>query len=367
MSASAAGPRSHLIVHSAEPLNAEPPLDRLRARFLTDSDDFYVRSHGDTPRLDASTHRLRIDGLVARPLDLSLDDLRRRFPERRVTAVLQCAGNRRADLQPVRATTGDPWSAGAIGHAEWTGVPLADLLREAGSADDASLHVAFASADTVTMETEGRFNYGVSIPIATARSPDVLCAWAMNGRPLAPEHGHPLRVVVPGFAGVRSAKWLTAITVQATPSDNHMQRRDYRMLPSDILTEEAIDWSRGTTIDAMPLNAAICEPATGATVPAGPVAVRGWAVASQRDIARVDVSADGGRSWMQATLEQHEGASCWSWRFWTATVPLAPGEHELAVRAWDDAGQTQPARADEVWNVKGYLSAAIHRVPVRAT
>ena len=353
-----------MIVHSSAPFNAEPPLDRLRASFITDACDFYVRSHGDIPALDADRHTLRIDGLVAQPLALGLAELRARFPETTVNAVLQCAGNRRADLQGVRPTSGDPWAAGAIGNARWTGVRLADLLDAAGAADDLGLHVAFAAADTVELPGEGRFRYGVSIPAAKARASETLVAWAMNGAELAPAHGAPLRAVVPGFAGVRSAKWLTAITVQAAQSANHMQQRDYRLLPAHV-TAETVRWDEGVVIDDMPLTAAICEPAAGAALAAGPVRVRGYAIASARRVTRVDVSPDGGRSWHQASL-RHDDAAPWSWVFWETALALAAGPHELVVRAWDSAGQTQPSRPEDVWNFKGYLSAAWHRVPVSA-
>jgi len=353
-----------LIVHSETPYNAEPPLARLRARMTTAQPDFYVRSHGTIPHLDAATHRLRVGGCVATPLDLSMAELRQRFPERSVTAVMQCAGNRRADMQPVRPTSGDPWAPGAIGNAEWTGVALADVLRAAGAETDAALHVAFDACDEVEMPNEGRFAYGASIPMAKAMSPEVLLAFAMNGEPLAPEHGFPLRVVVPGFAGVRSPKWLATITVQDKPSDNHMQQRDYKLVPPDV-TEATVNWEKGLTIYDMPLNAAICEPAPHATLKAGSTALRGYAVATARDIMRVDISIDGGRSWKQAELE-HDADAPWSWTFWTATLNLPKGEHELAVRAWDSAGQTQPASPDDTWNFKGYLSAAWHRVHVSA-
>ena len=357
-------PRSSLIVHSAIPFNAEPPLHRLRAGFVTAQRDFYVRCHGDIPQLDEATHRLRVGGLLATPLDLSMAELRGRFAHRVVRAVMQCAGNRRADMQTVKPTSGDPWAAGAIGNAAWTGVALADVLKAAGAREDAGLHVAFDACDTVEMPEEGRFAYGASIPMTKAMSPEVLLAFAMNGEPLAPEHGFPLRVVVPGYAGVRSPKWLAAVTVQSEPSDNHMQARDYKLLPADM-TQDTVDWDRGFTIYDMPLNAAICEPAAHAEVRAGGTTLRGYAVATARGIVRVDVSMDGGRSWSQARLEQDANAP-WSWTFWTATLELPPGEHELAVRAWDSAGQTQPACVRDTWNFKGYLSGAWHRVPVSA-
>ena len=357
--------KSDLIVHSETPYNAEPPLNRLLASAVTAQADFYVRSHGSIPKLKESKHRLSVDGKVQTKLNLSMADLRKRFPERIVTAVMQCAGNRRADMQVVRPTSGDPWAPGAIGNATWTGVSLADVLSAADAGTDPALHVAFEACDEIDMPGEGRFSFGVSIPMTKAMSPEVLLAYAMNGEALAPEHGFPLRLVVPGFAGVRSPKWLTTITVQDQPSDNHMQQRDYKLLPPDV-TEETVDWAKGMTINDMPLNAAICEPAPRAALKPGRTVLRGYAIATAREVMRVDVSIDGGRSWIQAELEPSPGGP-WSWRFWNATIDLPKGEHELVVRAWDSAGQTQPALPDDTWNFKGYLSAAWHRVRVFAS
>ncbi len=351
-----------LIVHSETPFNAEPPLAALRAHFLTAQSDFYVRSHGNIPALDPATYRLAVGGQVATPLDLSLSELKSRFPHHTVTAIMQCAGNRRADMQGVRPTTGDPWSAGAIGNAEWTGIRLADLLDAAG-ADPAAAHVALDSADEINHPEEGRFTFGVSVPTAKARAPETLLAWSMNGEDLAPQHGYPLRLVVPGYAGIRSAKWLTAITVQSEPSANHMQQRDYKLLPADM-PADTIDWSKGITIEEMPLNAAICDPAPYADLEAGPTRIRGYANATARRIVRVDVSADGGRTWSQATLTA-DPAAPWAWTFWQLTLDLQSGDRDLVARAWDSAGQTQPATPDDTWNCKGYLSAAQHRIPIR--
>lgn len=354
--------KPELIVLSQAPFNAEPALPALRQSFTTPQSRFYVRSHGEIPSIDARKHRLTVGGDVSTPLDLGVDELKSRFVHRTVTAVLQCAGNRRADLQQVRPTAGDPWAPGAIGNAEWTGVGLADVLWAAGASTGPGRHVAFQSADTIVMPGEKPFRFGVSVPAAKALAPEMLIAWAMNGEDLAPEHGFPLRLVVPGFAGVRWPKWLTGITVQDRPSDNHMQQRDYKMMPPEM-REDTADWSKGVTIDDMPLNSAICEPAPYAELKPGRHAVRGYAVATARAVARVDVSADGGRNWTQAVLEPE--AAPWSWTFWRSELDLHPGEHELAVRAWDSAGQTQPATPDEVWNFKGYLCASWHIVRVR--
>lgn len=352
---------SALIIHSHQPFNAEPPLPRLRRAFFTPAELFYVRSHGTIPEVDATTYRLHIGGKVQRQLDLSLDDLRREFTPRSLPAVLQCAGNRRADMMSVRPVRGDLWAGGAIGNAVWTGVPLAAVLHAAGAAPEAG-HVAFDALDLC--EADGaRFYYGVSIPMAKAQAPEVLLAFAMDGAPLKPEHGYPLRVVVPGYAGVRSAKWLAAITVQDAPSAGPMQARDYKLFPPNIDPDTA-DPEHGMVINDMPLNAAICEPVAHAALVPGVVTLRGWATASGRSVARVDVSANGGRDWIQATLDAPADAP-WSWTFWEAKLDLPRGEHELAVRAWDSAGQTQPALPDDTWNFKGYLSASWHRVPVR--
>jgi sulfite oxidase len=345
---------SGLVVHSTEPLNVEPKLDVLRASFLTPQNHFYIRTHGKVPRIDPSDHRLALRGRVERPFELSLDELRRRFPRRSVIAALQCAGNRRADFLSVGHVSGEPWQAGAIGNAEWMGISLADVLHEAGVADPRARHVAFGCRDEVELQGE-RFRYAVSIPMAKARSPEVLLAFQMNGEPLSPEHGAPLRVIVPGFAGARSAKWVSEIEVCETPAETPVQEKDYKLLPPHM-TETSVDWDAGFTIYEMPLNAAICEPARHARLQAGPVTIRGYAVAAGREIMRVDVSYDGGRHWQHAALEKR-GDSPWSWAFWEAMLDIPAGEHELVARAWDSAGQTQPALPD--------LNASWHRVPVR--
>ncbi len=353
-----------LIVHKSEPLNAEPPLELLAKAFVTPGECFYIRTHGEIPHLDAARHRLRIEGLVSEPLDLSMDELRSRFPRRVMTATLQCAGNRRAELSDVAPVSGTQWGAGAIGTAEWAGVALSDVLRAAGIWEDttAELHVAFEAADMVSKEGR-RFTYGASIPLAKALSPDVLLADEMNAAPLAPEHGFPLRVVVPGYIGARSPKWLTAIRVQDRPSDNHFQQTEYKLYPPEM-SAESIDPNAGAMLYEFPLNAAICAPADGATLPAGPVALRGYAIASGRSIERVEVSTDSGRSWTRAEIAAGRGET-WAWVLWTARIELPAGEHELLVRAWDGAAQTQPERAEHVWNPKGYVASAWHRVRVR--
>ena len=350
-----------MIVHRGYPLNAEPRGEVLRAAFITPQRDFYIRSHGTIPRLNAADYRLRVGGQGLTSQELSLDDLRSRFPQQRVTAVLQCAGNRRADMGLVKHVSGDAWQTGAISNAEWGGVSLGDVLRAAGAREGADLHVAFDSHDEI--EEEGkRFRFGVSIPIAKALAPETLLAFTMNGEPLAQQHGFPLRAVVPGYAGVRSPKWLAAITVQDRPSANRIQAEEYMLFPPDM-TKLTEDFGKGVVINDMPLTSAILEPSAGTRLPAGAARLRGYALATGQAIARVEVSGDGGRTWAAAEIERHADAP-WSWTFWSAALNLPRGEHELVVRAIDGAGRSQPATAEEIWNFPGYLCTAWHRIPV---
>ncbi len=346
-----------MMIHTLMPYNAEPALPLLVEKFHTPETVFYSRNHGAIPQADPA-YRLHVGGMVGEALDLSVADLQSRFAHHTVTATLQCAGNRRADLQPVKHTSGHPWEAGAIGTADWTGARLADVLEAAGVARGAS-DVAFESLDLVADHDDSPF--AVSIPMAKALAPEVLLAWAMNGDALTSRHGAPLRAVVPGYAGVRSAKWVTAVMVRDSPADSPVQRQDYKLLPAHV-TAETADWDRSAPINAMPVNSAICVPEAGAVM-AGATVVRGWAMASERTVARVDVSSDGGATWRQAALEQ---GGTWAWTLWQVTLDLEQGEHELVVRAWDDAGQTQPSRIAECWNFKGYLAAAWHRVRIAA-
>ena len=226
------GKRSDLIVHQREPFNAETGLAALAEGPVTATDAFYVRGHGAVPEIDPAAWRLHVDGAVERELDLSFATLREAFVERHVTATLQCAGNRRAGLIAIRDIPGEaPWGAGATGTATWTGVALADVLALAHPSRAVG-HIGFEGAD-LCPEAQPAQRFGGSIPLDKARRPEVLLAWAMNGEPLLPVHGAPLRVVVPGYIGARSVKWLERIEVRATPWPGYFQHVVYRLLPED--------------------------------------------------------------------------------------------------------------------------------------
>jgi sulfite oxidase len=213
--------RGDLIVHEQEPFNAETPLHALRDP-LTTNEAFYVRSHAPVPAVDLASWHLRVRGLVERELDLSIGTLREAFEEREVTATLQCAGNRRVGLLAVRDIPGEePWGPGATGTARWAGVALGDVLELARPLRGAA-YVGFEGADICPKPTPAE-HFGGSIPLDKARRPEVLLAWAMNGEPLPQVHGAPLRVVVPGYIGARSVKWLERIEVRPQPWAGYYQ------------------------------------------------------------------------------------------------------------------------------------------------
>ncbi len=354
------GKRGDLVVHEEEPFNAETGLAALAEGPLTATDAFYVRGHAAVPEIDPAAWRLHVDGIVERELDLSLGTLREALPEREVTATLQCAGNRRAGLIAVRDIPGEaPWGPGATGTARWTGVALADVLALAVPLGEAA-HVGFTGAD-VCLEAKPAQRFGGSIPLDKARRPEVVLAWAMNGEPLPLVHGAPLRVIVPGYIGARSVKWLERIEVSSAPSQGYFQHVTYRLLPEDGHPGPGA----GVPLGLVALNSDVLSPADGATVPAGPIEVRGYAFAGgERHVVRVDVSLDSGVTWTQAELLEDLGR--WAWRHWRITVVLAPGEHEILIRAWDSSAATQPEDEAALWNPKGYVNNSRPRIRVRA-
>ncbi|MCW2559961.1 MAG: putative oxidoreductase [Mycobacterium sp.] len=358
------GKRRDMIVRAQSPFNAEPPASVLARADITAVDAFFCRNHGLFPDIAAEQWHLTVGGAVSEPLDLTYDELIKRFSTYSVVATLGCAGNRRAEMVKERPMPGkEPWAHGAISTAEWRGARLADVLDAAGVRRDDGLHVAFAAPD-VAGEALPVQPYGGSITLSKAMSDEVLLAWEMNGEKLPRVHGGPVRVVVPGFIGARSVKWVTAITVQPGPSENYFQALDYRILPADADPDTAAP-GEGISLSSVVLNCDILVPDDGATVPAGPLAIRGWAAAGDcSSIARVDVSLDDGRTWRQAKLEPVR--SRWAWRTWSLTVEVPHGPISLTARAWDDTGLTQPEFPASLWNPRGYGNNAWARVTASA-
>ncbi|MCB1007727.1 MAG: sulfite oxidase [Acidobacteria bacterium] len=352
------GKHPEILIRAERPFNAGSAPAPLRAGFVTPTDRFFVRNHGDVPSVDPASYRLGVRGAVERPLELTLEELGR-FPRRELAVTLQCAGNRRDELARHKEIPHElPWGSEAISTARWSGPSLADVLA-AAKPTGAAHHAAFTGLDETERHGE-RFRYGGSIPLEKALSGEVLLATEMNGEPLPPVHGYPVRVVVPGWIGARSVKWLSEIELGEEPSRNYFQRVAYRLFPAAVGPDD-VDWNAGAMLGELAVNSIVTAPEPDATLESGRVRVEGLAIAGDgREVIRVEASTDGGATWLGASLEP--SSERWAWRFWSLELDLPDGRHELAVRAWDSAAQTQPPEIGQVWNFKGYMNNAWQRV-----
>jgi sulfite oxidase len=343
-------------------LNAGPPLNQLAKDFVTPTELFFVRNHGRIPHLQLDSYRLRVSGLVTRELSLSLDEIKNEFESHTLIATLQCAGNRRKELVSYKPIDdGLAWGIEAIGTAEWKGIRLGDLLTKAGIGGEDAAHVAFLGLDTL-LQDGNRQAFGSSIPMEKALEYEVLLAYEMNGEDLPLAHGCPLRMIVPGYIGARSVKWLSEISVQQQPSDNHFQQVGYKLFPPHINMYN-VDYQEGMQLTKLPVNSVIVRPQDRSLLPAGVIAVEGYAMSDgEHEITWVTVSPDGGETWQRAEFLNEP--QLWTWQLWRAEFELSPGTRELVVRAWDSAANSQPETIASVWNFKGYVNNAWHRVKV---
>lgn len=352
---------SKQIIRTTDPLNSEPPLGELVRDVITPVEWFYVRTHGTIPAIDEDRFVLEVDGAVATPLRLTMGVLRTKFEKSTVTAALQCAGNRRTEMIAIAPVPGEvEWGSQAIGNATWSGARLSDILRAASSTADGR-HVAFLGADEIEKYGE-IIGFGASIEIDKATADETLLAYEMNGKPLDAIHGFPLRSIVPGYIGARSVKWLTKVTVQPAESTNYYQAKSYKVFPPDVRAETA-DWTSVPAIEEVALNAVICSPSDGATLTQGPTTVAGYAIGGGGvPVDRVEISADGGATWMRADLLGRP--QMWGWTLWQARVDLAAGDREIVARARDVEGNEQPSDPKKLWNFKGYNFNAWHTIRV---
>ena len=329
-----------LVYLTREPLNAEVRLERVRG-LITPAGQHYVRDHFPIP---APPTHLKIGGAVEDASRLTLDELNA-MPSRSLVVTLECAGNGRRFLQP--PAPGEQWGLGAVGTAEWTGVPLRAILERARPRRGA-VEVLFAGADRgVPAGLEKTILFERSLPLADALSEDVILAYAMNGSPLPAEHGAPLRLVVPRWYGVASVKWLAEIRVITAPFDGFFQKDRY-----------VID---GRPLRTIAPRAVIIEPADGARVPRATLVVRGRAWSGRAPIDSVEVSSDNGYSWHPATLGP---ASPFAWREWTATIE--PGERdELTILAYAGTAEGEGQPTKPVRNSLGYANNAARPITLR--
>jgi DMSO/TMAO reductase YedYZ molybdopterin-dependent catalytic subunit len=313
----------------------------------------YLLTHFDIPSVDERTWRLEIGGCLTRPLSLTLDDVKARSA-RTFPVTLECAGNGRALIEP--RPLSQPWLNGAVGTAEWTGTPLAPLLHEAGLAAEAT-EIVFTGLDR-GIQGEVEHAYERSLPVTEALREEVLLAYEINGQPLPPQHGFPLRVIVPGWYGMTHVKWLRSITAVDKPftgwqqdvayhvrdSEEDQGRPVTRILPRSLMVPPGIPEFLSRT----------------RFVPPGTHSLEGRAWSGWAPVERVEVSDDGGESWSEATLD--EPMSDFAWRGWKYTWEALPGEHELCCRATDEAGNVQPLTPE--WNYDGVCNNAVQRVKV---
>ncbi|HEX6701340.1 MAG TPA: sulfite oxidase [Gaiellaceae bacterium] len=331
------------------------PLEALRHE-ITPLGLHYLLIHFDIPHVDPQTWRLELGGHVERPRTLTLDELQAR-PARTLAVTLECAGNGRALLSP--RPLSQPWLHEAVGTAEWTGTPLAPLLEEAALSDGAR-EVVFTGLDR-GVQGDDEHTYERSLPLDEALRDEVLLAYAINGQPLPPQHGFPLRLVVPGWYGMTHVKWLRTITVVAAPFRGWQQEVAYRVRDSED--------DPGRPATRMLPRSLMVPPgipdffSRDRFLPPGPCVLEGRAWSGHGRIERVEVSTDGGRSWADAELS--EPPSEFAWRGWTHRWDAEPGEHELCCRATDADGNTQPTAP--VWNFDGYCNNAVQRVRVTIT
>ena len=320
---------------------------------ITPAGMHYLLIHFDVPEGDDASWSLSIDGLVDRPTTLSMADLRAR-PSVTMPITMECAGNGRARLTP--RPISQPWLTEAIGTAEWTGTPLRPFLEEAGVSADAA-ELVFTGADR-GIQGDVEQVYQRSLTIADAMREEVLLAYKMNGSSLPPQHGAPLRLIVPGWYGMTSVKWLTAITAVAEPFEGYQQVA-YRLRQRPKDEGEPVTRMRPRSLMIPP---GIPDFMTRRRfVEVGSVKLSGRAWSGAGPIERVEVSTDGAATWADATLGQP--ASPYAWTPWTFVWNAAePGEHELSPRATDVDGNTQPLK--QPWNLHGFANNMVQRVPV---
>ena len=358
--------KKDLIFRTTDPRNGEPQLAKLVRSWQTPTELFYVRSHAPNPVIDPKQFRLTVEGMVRKPLTLTLDELKQ-LSTTETTATLTCAGNRRSEYngpeyKDVPKVGGVQWAGGTIGNASWAGTLLANVLKRAEVTENAR-HVWFEGLDEI--EKKGKvIGFGGSIPIEkamVAKGPGApLITHTMNGQALTPDHGYPLRMVVPGYIGARSVKWLGKIVVSDRPSPNHYVATAYKI----VKKTDPIDWSETGPIYRFPINGAICTPAANSNVAAGEVELTGYALPTGRsgsNIKSVLISTNDGKTWTRAELTGKAQDFCW--QLWKAKIKVDASTNQIMMRATDTSGGFMPHKVQ--WNAKGYLRNPWYRLPIQ--
>jgi DMSO/TMAO reductase YedYZ molybdopterin-dependent catalytic subunit len=330
-----------MIVRSPRPEDLEMPLDGF-TDWITPIDRFFVRCHTYTPTVNLSGWSLKVDGVVEHPITLTMDDLKK-LPRVELVGVLECAGNGRSFYQP--RVPGTQWAFGSVGNARWAGVRLRDVLKKTGLKSSAQ-QILFDGADVPIGKMP---DFQRTIPTAKALHPDTLLAYEMNGQSLPVQHGFPLRVIAPGWAGASWVKWLQHIEVLDHEFEGFWMKSAYRHPTRPVPPGTAVDASEMVPVTDLNVKSVIATPAGWAKP--GPVRVRGAAWSNTSPVSKVDVSTDGGQSWKQAKLIGRQ--TQYGWRIWQYDWKPAEGSYTLMSRATNMAGRTQPLSQE--WNPPGYL------------
>lgn len=358
--------KNGLIVLNDRPLNAETPAHLLDDD-ITPYERLFVRLNGLVPQTaldaDAEGWTLTIDGEVDQPLTLTIADLKSKYEHVTRRMVLECGGNGRAFFNP--GASGNQWGLGAVGCPEWTGVRLADVLKDAGVRDTA-VYTAHYGNDVHLSGDEEKDTISRGVPIEKAMEDDAIIAWAMNGQPIPALHGFPLRLVIPGYPGSVCQKYLTRIWIRDQQHDGaKMTGYSYRLPAYPVAPGTEVPESDMVVMTEMPVKSLITFPETGAEVTAGEATeVRGHAWAGNGDVAAMHVSTDFGQTWQEATLEP--AVNRFAWQRWRANVTLPQsGYYEVWARATDKNGVSQPVTTPG-WNPRGYGNNMQHRIALIA-
>lgn len=359
-----------LRINGHKPFCAETPPSLLIEKFHTPVELFYVRNHLPVPEIDLDTYA--VDIAIEEETKKTLDfEAIKKYPKYTITSAIMCGGNRRSEMAEVKPLKGLSWDVGAVGNATWSGTRLCDVLKELGINEDDYNHVQFEGRDV----DPGGVPYGASIPISRAMDPraDVLLAYEMNGEPIPQDHGFPIRVIVPGVVGARNVKWLDKIIISKMESQSQWQQGDYKGF-SPNTDWDNVDFSKAPAIQEMPVISAICKPEKleKVKVEDGKINVKGYAWSGGgRKIIRVDVTSDGGNTWHVADLiEQDFNAKegrYWSWTLWSINLPvdIKSKEVEIWAKAVDASYNVQPETVKNIWNLRGFLCNAYHRIKVQ--
>lgn len=385
-----------LKVLTQEPFNAETPPKLLVETPVTPTEIFFVRNHLPVPEVDIEDYKLGI--YIGSDVDsdshkllkeFTIDELKNIYKSYTIDSVIQCSGNRRSDLKKIKEIKGLDWGVGAMGNAKWTGVKLVDVLKSLNLKLDEQENIKHVQFEGLDCDMSGQA-YGASISsdLALDQNKNVIIAYEMNGKPLTRDHGFPLRLVAPGVTGARNVKWLAKIILSHEESNSHWQRNDYKSFSpnADMFN---LDYKQSISIQEMPVQSAICNPIDGESITrkfdknskSSVLPVQGYAYSGGgKMIVRVDVSIDGGVSWMTANLidspRQDDGLPDYtnrnkvgSWTRWSLDLPITAkllektnGSLEILCRAFDSAYNSQPERAETVWNARGVVNNSWHKI-----